>query len=53
VNDFEQYKGKQNKARWGKQWGKHFQHFGAFFNIELHYKNAKSLVNKAFQSKMI
>jgi hypothetical protein len=51
--EFEHDKCKQNKAKRGKQWGKHFQHYGAFFNIELHHGTAKSLINKAFQSKKI
>jgi hypothetical protein len=51
--EFEHDKCKQNKAKWGKQWGKHFQHYGAFFNIEMHYKNAKRLVNREFRSNTI
>lgn len=39
----------QNNAKWGKQWGKHLQHFDAFIHIILHHKNIKSLVITAFQ----
>ena len=39
----------QNNAKWGKQWGKHLQHFDAFIHIILHHKNMKSPVITAFQ----
>ena len=44
-------KDKQNSAKQGKQWGKHFLHFDAFIHICMHPKNAKIPINRAFQRK--
>ena len=42
---FELNKIKKNNAKWGKQWGKHFQHLGAFVNIEMHQSENKAYDN--------
>lgn len=38
---------KQNKAKRGKQWGKHYSHFGTFLCTGLHYKNAETISGTA------
>ena len=42
------HKFKQISAKWGKQWGKHYPHFAAFFCIRKNSKNAETLCYKAF-----
>jgi hypothetical protein len=43
------HKFKQISAKWGKQWGKHYPHFAAFFCIRKNSKNAETLCYKAFR----
>jgi len=42
------HKFKQISAKWGKQWGKHYPHFVAFFCIGKNNENAETLDNRAF-----
>jgi len=44
------YKVKQKGAKWGKQWGKHYPHFDAFFCIRKNIENAETLDSRAFES---
>lgn len=49
----ERNKSKQKKAKWGKHWGKHFQHSGAFIHTKIHFEKTQTIDNKAMQSKTI
>jgi len=42
------HKFKQISAKWGKQWGKHYPHFVAFFCIRKNNENAETIDNRAF-----
>jgi len=42
------HKFKQISAKWGKQWGKHYPHFVAFFRIRKNNEYAEMLDSRAF-----